>query len=1077
LFDGATRLTDAASVSAGLVTFNSTTGIFTIPANSTKVIAVKSDILGSAQGQTVGVSLSAVTSNGTLSTTLPVAGNISTIASATLATVAVGTPLPVSATTTDPVAGVRVWESSFTIGNRNVQFTKLALKQINSIDKADISNFQLLVDGTVVSTVASLDANGYVTFTFDKVLTTGTRNIKVLADVNGGSSRYIQMSLRNKADIDVKDADYNVNVAISGSPATAATIQVNQGVFTITANNAALPVTVANSSSGILIGKWTFKASGEAVKVETLTTGFTYVNSGFSAVAVTTAYATPAALAALNATSSATCNGTFTAATGDGANVTVASTCTSPTATLRNGRIMINGTQAGSTTTLAPAGTAYTVNYTFQPGVETVVELYADIYDNDAAGSIMASDTITATLVQGSANGTKQISLGTIDVPTSARPASTIIVSSGSATLTTTSNYGNQTTSLPQTAFKVGSWTLTAGTAEDINVNGLSFAITNNDANFTVADMSDVYVTYQVGSGSAVTTSVTPTPTSPIAFSSSFTLPKAQVVTINLYSSLRDNGLPTTIADTESIFATLTVSGTGAQSGAAASITGTGIGQTISNATGQLVISRDASTPVSTLVTGGNTVKTVSYKLEALNDSFTISQLQFSLDATGVSAVSYVNLKDGSTILSNAPAGTSVIFNLATPITVSANTTKILDVELVLGTIGSGAGTSSSNLVTSFVNALARPSSTGTAAYTGATGVVNGNAIYAYKAIPTITLSTLPTANLNVGTNTTSKITIATDTGTIGWKKMIFDVSKSGATVGAISSVTLWNGSTQVPGRAVITAVSGVNIGTTAGVGTGTITFIPTTEEQISGSVTYTLKADVAAALTGDSVSVKIDNKSTTFAASKKAFAYGTAAGTTTLAYYNADVDTAVTAGDIRQQLVAKYTVAVTGTNNDTLVLGDPSAAFGIADGVTLTFVTTNDSAGDTHDSITSITASDATLVCTANAMFTDTISTVTCTIAGKNITIPVSMTSDNVANNDVVTITASTTEYAANTVVGASDSDLGIVLSADTAAVARTASFVWSDLSQPGHAISTTDWTGDFLVKNLPTDTQSLSK
>jgi len=210
LFDGANRITDAASVSAGKATFNAASGIFTIPANSTKTIIVKSDIAGTTSGQTVGVSLSGVTSDGALATTLPIAGNISTIAAANLAGVAVGAPLPTGTPTTDPIAGVRIWESNFTVTNRDVKFTRLTLKQINSIDKADLANFQLLIDGTVVATVASLDANNYVTFTFDKTLATGTRNVKVLADVNGGSSRYIQMSLRNKADIDVKDTEYNV---------------------------------------------------------------------------------------------------------------------------------------------------------------------------------------------------------------------------------------------------------------------------------------------------------------------------------------------------------------------------------------------------------------------------------------------------------------------------------------------------------------------------------------------------------------------------------------------------------------------------------------------------------------------------------------------------------------------------------------------------------------------------------------------------------------------------------------------------------------------------------------------------
>ena len=175
LFDGASRLTDAASVSSGKITFNATAGIFTVPANSTKVVAVKSDILDNASvvGQTVGVSLSAITSNGTLSSTLPIAGNISSIASADLAGVTITKEN--NTASVDPSSDVKVWETKLAVAQRNVQFTRLSLKQISSIDAKDIQNFRLYVDGTQIATTAGLDSSNYITFTFDKTLTTGNR--------------------------------------------------------------------------------------------------------------------------------------------------------------------------------------------------------------------------------------------------------------------------------------------------------------------------------------------------------------------------------------------------------------------------------------------------------------------------------------------------------------------------------------------------------------------------------------------------------------------------------------------------------------------------------------------------------------------------------------------------------------------------------------------------------------------------------------------------------------------------------------------------------------------------------------
>ena len=807
LFEGTSRLTDAATVSGGKATFNATAGIFTVPANSSKTIIVKSDLAAASNGQTIGVSLSGVTSNGTLNATLPIAGNINNIAAANLAIVNIGGVLPAN-TTTDPVAGVRVWEATFTVNNRDVQFTKLALKQINSIDRADLSNFKLLVDGVEVATVASLDANNYVTFVFDKKLTTGARNVKVLADVNGGSSRVIQMSLRNKADVDVKDSEYGVYVAVTPAAVTAGTLTVNQGVFTITNNNSALPITVANSASNTLIGKWTFKATGEAVKVETLTTGFNYANNG-----------------------------------GNG----------NAAPTLRNGKLMINGTQAGSTATLATigaGGTAYTVNYTFQPGVETTVELYADIFDNatNDALPLQATDTIQAQLVNVASNATKQVSLGTMDVPTVAQAGSSALsalqIATGTATVTATPNYGNQNTVIPRTAMKIGSWTVTAGTSEDINVNNLGFAIAPvAGATFDVADMSDMYVVYKIGSGSAVTTSVTPTPVTPANFPVSFTLPRTQTVTVELYANLLAGG----VTATHSVNATLTVTGTGAQSGVAANFAGAGTGQTIAYQAAALNVTRDASTPVSALVAANNSVKTASYKFEAQNDTYTLVKLQF--DINDVTNVTSVNLKQGSTILQTQPASANVVFTgFSTAITVESGTPKILDVELVLGAVGAGAGTSGANIAVDFNGgaSLVRPASTGQVA--ASPDAVAGNAIYVQKSYPTITGIALDTngEKLVAGDRTLLKFKVSSNGDAIAWNKIIIGVTKTAANTIA-DGARLVDSATQT---VVATLAAGdSDCEGAAATCTMTVLLAGGAEEQISGEKTYELKGTVGGTL------------------------------------------------------------------------------------------------------------------------------------------------------------------------------------------------------------------------------------
>ncbi|MFA5178213.1 MAG: peptidoglycan-binding domain-containing protein [Candidatus Paceibacterota bacterium] len=885
LFDGTTRLTDAATVSGGKATFNATTGIFTVPANSSKTIIVKSDLAAASNGQTIGVSLSGVTSNGTLNATLPIAGNINNIAAANLATVNLGGVLPAN-TTTDPVAGVRVWEATFTVNNRDVQFTKLALKQINSIDRADLSNFKLLVDGVEVATVASLDANNYVTFVFDKKLTTGARNVKVLADVNGGSSRVIQMSLRNKADIDVKDTEYGVYVAVTPAALTAGTLTVNQGVFTITNNNSALPITIANSASNVLIGKWTFKATGEAVKVETLTTGFNYNDADND-------------------------NGGVGGVGG--------------TATLRNGKLMINGSQAGSTATLAMAGTAYTINYTFQPGVETTVELYADIFDNDGgAVGIEANDTIQAKLVNVASNATKQVSLGTMDVPTVAQAGNSVLslltVATGTATINPTSTYTSpQNTVIPQpTAKKIGSWTVTAGTSEDINVNNLGFAIASvTDDSFEVGDMYDMYTVYKIGSADAVTTSVTPTPVTPANFPVSFTLGKTQTVTIDLYAKLSDNGLNAAagaeaITAGDSVRATLTVTGTGSQSGVAANFAGTTVGQTIVYQPAALNITRDASTPVSTLVSANQSVKTASYKFEAQNDTYTLVRLQF--DIGDVTNVTSVNLKQGSTILQTQPASANVIFTGFSPaLTVEPGTPKVLDVELVLGSVGAGAGTSGANIAVDFAGAasLVRPSSTG---QVGAPGdAAAGNAIYVQKSYPTITGIALDTngEKLVAGDRTLLKFKVSSNGDAIAWNKLIIGVTKTAANTIA-DGARLIDSATQ----AVVATLAAGDSDCEGAAATCTMTVLLAggAEEQISGEKTYELKGTVGGTLALNSyIAPQISNTAVAKATNTNAIITGVGTNSFVWSDMSAQAhDVATTADWTNEFLVKTFPVSQT---------------------------------------------------------------------------------------------------------------------------------------------------------------------
>ena len=103
------------------------------------------------------------------------------------------------------------------------------------------------------------------------------------------------------------------------------------------------------------------------------------------------------------------------------------------------------------------------------PGVSVLVELHADIFDNDGTDSITAgTDTINGSLAIGSSNATRQDSLGSFNAPAVAVTSNTLTIATAAITLAKNSTYANQSTSLPSANFKIGSWNLAGSAVEDV---------------------------------------------------------------------------------------------------------------------------------------------------------------------------------------------------------------------------------------------------------------------------------------------------------------------------------------------------------------------------------------------------------------------------------------------------------------------------------------------------------------------------------------------------------------------------------------------------------------------------------
>lgn len=832
LYDGNNRLTDNATVSANYVTFNNPSGLFTVAAGTTKTITVKSNISSSTgDGSQVGVAIEGaahVTSTGANVTgSFPLNGNIMSISSATLATVSMGATTPSTTSVDAGQTELSVWKSTATIGVREVTLEHLTLRQIGSINTNDLQNLKFYVDGVQKGATMQIASNNYVTFDFSSspvTLNTGGRILEVRADVVGGSSKNYSFSLQRATDIAVKDTQFGAYVTVGGTmPATTGTISINSGTLSVTKTSDSSTGNVTKDASGVSLGKFEFKANGESIKVENLR------------VAVVVS--------------------------GNPANYS-----------LRNGAVFANGAQVGSNASIhaTTSGAGY-VDFSLgsslvvNPGSPVMVEIRADIFDNTGANDVADDQTITSRLVVYTNGAQRLTSLGYINVPTANTDGNTLTVKTGTVSLSKQLTYGNQGTTVPKTNYKLGAFVLSGNNIEDVNINSFEFNFTGADQ-WTVAQLSDVYLKYG-SKTSSVKATVTATGN---VWSVSEVLGKSENMVVEVYGNVSTF----TVADDNDTMTTAMIA-SGTTVGSAQSVnTGAALsGQVITAKVGSIASSVDSSTPVSALVRSGQTVDLTSFRLTTTNDNYTLTEAVVKLGGAAAAAnVSSLILKDGSNVVATAPVvlsggvymATFTGLNFALP----ADNYKALTVAGELVGITATMGSTGANLIAT-LDSFKANNSQGAETADGTDRA--GNAIYVYKSVPTVANQALPTTLLTAGTQTLAKVKVSSDTNTVGWKKIVFSTTKTAAVV--ITDAKLYDDSTglEVPGVATIATLGDGNT-------SGSVSFVATTEQSISGEKTYSLKATVGGTIADNSyVSTNIGSASMAYAAPA---AYGTVAGT-----------------------------------------------------------------------------------------------------------------------------------------------------------------------------------------------------
>jgi len=867
LFSGATRLTDSASVSSGVITFTDTAGLFTVGANSTGSINILSNIAASTSGQTIGVEVLAATSVSTnqsgvtVDGSFPVAGSTFTVATVTdFATVAFAISTTPAAATVAAQNDLTVWQNTVSINNTKSYLNSVRFRQIGSISSGDINNFRFYVDGTMYgSAMSALDTNGYVTFDFSAspiTLQTGSRVFKLLADVIGGTTRTVQMSLRSTADVNVEDSNYEQSILVTGNATTTtgayaahdAGIQtIDSGTLTVTKTSDSASGNVTNASSGQSLAKFTLVAAGEKMKVESMR---------FSATA---------------------------------------SVVTASAFTLRNGAIYANGVQIGSTAALAgdtDATLAYT-EYTFGsslivvPGTPVTLEIRADMYDSDGTQDVAAATTIRGNVTAGSSNVLRMTSNSYASIPASTTNGNTLTVAVGTLTVARDTSLASQTSVAPKSAYKFGAYTITNTTTEAVNLNTLTFDETVT-ANGTTASTSttptlatmlaaqtNIYAKYGT-STSALTTSSTKATIS-AATSNSWSINYSLAAGATMYVYLYGD-FASTITDgaggVESILAALTVAGTGATSGSTAAGTLNANGHTVTWGSGSFTSTLDGSSGTNKIVAGNQETEVAKFRFTATSETYTIKELRVSVASTTVAtAVASVRAYDGTTLLGSAPIGSysttaALITGLST--TVTSNSYKTLTIKLVLNDVGTGLGTSGVNAVTTLANTLIADSQGVQSNNTPTVGA--GNEVYVFKTVPTVTLGTLTSASVSNGqAQDLYKFTVsASSSGSLAIKQFTLPVTWSDGATGDTLTVGSWKlmkDGTDISSNsstATVQTQGGTNIESGSSLAESDTAVIVTfgTEDVVTagGSVTYTLRGTPAGfRVTGTTDSVNTD--------------------------------------------------------------------------------------------------------------------------------------------------------------------------------------------------------------------------
>lgn len=823
VYEGMTKLAEGGSLSSGYVTFNKSTGLFTVPAGTTKSVTLRVDLKEAlSAGKTLSFQLEEVMTENSAAVngSLPIAGNTMSTASVTdlgyasYGLTGGGYTLASANGTVDPGEDdFKVYQMQLQANDQDLELHYLKATLLGSVEQDDLRNFTLKKGGDVLATG---ELNGDREVEFDLMASPyeiekgENPTLEIHADVVSGTDRTFRFKVEYATDIVLKDQGYGVYVGDTAewsAKGNAYYYTINTGSLTVSRDTGSPSENVVAGANNVKLGTFTFEANGEDVKVKNLAVKATVTGS----------------------------RGTV--------------------AGLDNGKVFLNGVQVGTTQDIvtASAGTSFTFGSSFivPAGEVSMVDIYADVKTSTST-DYASDDTVKVEFVAGTDNAQGVNSLTSISSSNVAGNALT--VSASSLNLIKYSAYGNQSIVKPANAAKIASFVVSAGAYEGIDID--SFTLTNA----TSGPMQNLkFVDSESGTQYGTTKSSLPSSGSSTVTVNNLDLAASESRVIDVFADIKSTTTANTIAISVAAAGTAAVTGDSTSASAAAL-------QTMTITTGSISAAADGSKPDADIVVAGNTVTMNVVKFTAVNEAYEVTKMQIdNSSATADRSVGKVILEyeneagDTMTAEGYLSSGT-VNFNGLT-VYVPKDETALVTVKAMVPTVSQGAV--SGDLPALTFDGSANFSAKGLASGTVTTsnpGSVSANSMVVRKTVPTVTTVTLPSTTLSNGTKVISKFSVAADSaGAVYFKEMNFTyTTSSGIALGDVKLYRTGNST------ALCTAtVDTVN---------KTIECVLSSEEQIGAgeSKTYELKAM--------SVTGTTDNSSitTTIAGSASAATAGT---------------------------------------------------------------------------------------------------------------------------------------------------------------------------------------------------------